>query len=152
VLIAGDVVYNYSADPEFNDARLFDVYANTIRHAPLYATCGNHDSGQCSTLVADQSLPQGGNAAGVSTFSWDYGNVHFVAVNSNQNVSSSAPQVTWAANDLRASNQPWKVFFFHHNYWSAGSHSVQTQFEPLVSLTVLVAEIVALPFPATPAE
>lgn len=132
LFIVGDVVYNYSSDPEYNDARLFDIYANTIRHTALYSMCGNHDSSNCSVLVNDHSLPQNGNASGVSTFSFDYGDIHFNASNSNAAHALTSPQVVWMKNDLQSSNKPFKIAMWHHNYWSAGSHSTESGYEPLV--------------------
>lgn len=129
-IVAGDVGYPYSSDFNNNNTQYFNVYKSIMSYTPFYATCGNHET-SCPTLVSDHSLPQSGSASGVeSTYSFDYGNVHFVAINTNQNVffdktnpQNSSQQMKWAYNDLNASPQPWKVLFFHHNGWSSGSHS-----------------------------
>ncbi len=143
VLIAGDIAYPYSADFANNNLKYFSHYMDgliptqnitgqyTMKFAPFYVTCGNHET-SCPTVMADHSLPGGGNMGGqISSYSWDYGNVHFVALNSNgsfnytSGCSACDPQTRWAYNDLRASNQPWKVLYWHHNGWSAGSHATQ---------------------------
>lgn len=130
ILVAGDVGYPYSTDFNNNNTQYFNVYKSIMSYTPFYATCGNHEA-SCATLVSDHSLPAAGSASGVeSTYSWDYGNVHFVALNTNQNIlfdkanpQNSAPQIKWAYNDLNASPQPWKILFFHFNGWSSGSHA-----------------------------
>ena len=132
-MVAGDVAYNYSADGSVQDAQHFGPFNIINRHTPVYPTCGNHDSSACPTLVDEHALPQGGKAGGLSTFSFDWGNAHFTAINSNASVTynssspqSSAPQMVWAYNDLKNSNQPWKILFWHHNAWSSGSHNTLT--------------------------
>lgn len=137
--IAGDIIYDYGTNFTFNNSKYFNIYSdaspgqNSMSFAPYYVACGNHED-SCPTVVADHSLPGGGAMGGpLTTYSFDYGNVHFVSLNSNgsfaynaTNPSASDPQIRWAYNDLRASNQPWKVVYFHHNGWSAGSHSSNT--------------------------
>jgi acid phosphatase type 7 len=135
-MVAGDIVYDYTQTEGTNNTKHFNIYANTMRYSPFYSTCGNHEqiNAACPTVIADQTLPQNGNASGVlSTFSWDYGNVHFVSLNTNQsfaynptNPAASDPQVKWAYDDLRATSQPWKVLLWHHNGWSAGTHSTNS--------------------------
>ncbi len=127
--IAGDIAYGYTTDFNNNNGLYFNHYSdatpgqNSMSFSPFYVTCGNHET-SCSTVIADHSLPSGGSRAGQSTYSFDYGNVHFVALNSNGSYSyPSDPQMAWALNDLKSSSQPWKVIFWHHNGWSAGSHS-----------------------------
>ncbi len=141
-VIAGDVAYGYTTDFTNNNNLYFNQYTdtangqNSMRFTPYYVTCGNHEL-SCPTVMADHSLPGGGNQGGaISTYAFDYGNVHFVSLNSNGSyayIASSPqlsdPQIRWAYNDLKASSQPWKVVIFHHNGWSAGSHSSNSAIE-----------------------
>ena len=138
-IVAGDIAYPYSTSFSNNNTLYFDRYSdaspgqNTMSFSPFYVTCGNHET-SCPTVMADHSLPGGGKMSSqISTYAFDYGNVHFVALNSNSsyaynatNPSASDPQVAWAYNNLITSNQPWKVVYWHHNGWSAGSHSTNT--------------------------
>ena len=130
VLISGDVGYNYTTDFANNNYQLFDVYKDISRHTPFYPTCGNHEE-SCETLLVDHTLPGGGTMGGqLSTYSWDYGNVHFTALNSNdkftylpENLAASDPQMIWAHNDIKTSKATWKVVYWHHSGWSGGSHT-----------------------------
>jgi hypothetical protein len=128
-IIAGDIAYPYTTAFDNNNTKYFNHYKTSMRFAPYYVSCGNHES-SCSTVMSDHTLPQNGNAAGASTYSFDYGNVHFVSLNSNgsyaynaSSPTSSDPQIRWAYNDIKNSNQTWKVVYWHHNAWSSGSHS-----------------------------
>lgn len=131
--IAGDIAYPYTTSFANNNGLYFNHYKDSMRFSAFYVACGNHES-SCSTVMSDHSLPGGGKSGGTdSSYSFDYGNVHFVALNSNgsfaynpTNPSASDPQVKWAYNDLKGSSQPWKVLYWHHNGWSAGSHSTQS--------------------------
>ncbi|MBI3443635.1 metallophosphoesterase [Candidatus Woesebacteria bacterium] len=140
VFIAGDIAYPYSSDFNNNNSKYFNHYVDTMRFAPFYVTCGNHET-SCPTVIADHSLPGGGNMGnGVqSTYSFDYGNVHFVALNSNASHGLTDPQMSWANNDIRAakarSPKPWVVVYWHHNFWSKGSHSTLSSYEPMVRMS-----------------
>ena len=130
LLVAGDIGYPYSTDFNNNNNQYFNVYRDVMKFSPFYPTCGNHET-SCPTVMADHSLPGGGNMGNqISTYSWDWGNVHFVALNANgsyaynpTNPALSDPQIRWAYDDLRGSSQPWKVVFWHQNGWSQGSHA-----------------------------
>lgn len=127
--IAGDIAYGYTTDFTNNNTEYFNHYSDAMpgqqvmSFVPFYVTCGNHET-SCPTVMADHSLPGGGSMSGQSVYAFDYGNVHFVALNSNGSYSyPNDQQMAWALNNLRTSTQPWKVIFWHHNGWSAGSHS-----------------------------
>jgi uncharacterized repeat protein (TIGR01451 family) len=75
----------------------------------------------------------------MSNYSFDYGNAHFLFLNSNPHlfnaqVDYSAPYTAppagftaypsalrdWIANDLDSSSQPWKFVVYHHSAFSSG--------------------------------
>lgn len=144
--ITGDVSYggsgygslNYKNGEPSQDAAYFDVYQKMMTYTPFYPTCGNHDDNPvlgnitgCDVMMDEHSFPGGGKMGGGvnSTYSFDYGNSHFVSLYTgggiNYNSASpgaSNPQMLWAYNDLKNSQQTWKFLFFHFNGWSSGSH------------------------------
>ena len=123
----GDIVYDYS---ELNqDPKLFQPYANVFRNVAWYPICGNHDHAFCYVLVDNHALPANSpfmtnpnKNLRRTVFSFDYGNAHFVALDSNIDHTATSPQVLWAQADLAASTATWKIMYWHHNAWSAGSH------------------------------
>jgi hypothetical protein len=80
------------------------------------------------------SLPVNGEAGGVASnneayYSYNYGNVHFVSLDSDGFESGSTklydtlgPQVTWLKQDLAANKQKWTVVYFHHPPYTKGTH------------------------------
>jgi len=87
------------------------------------------DTGQGATMQIDH----------MSNYSFDYGNAHFVFLNSNPHVFNAqvdyspvyqAPPASfspypsvlrdWLVNDLDASSQPWKIVVYHHPSFSSG--------------------------------
>ena len=70
------------------------------------------------------TAPHGGVASGTEAYySFDFGNVHFICLNSED--SGSAPggtMLTWLEQDLVNATADWIVAFFHHPPYSHGSH------------------------------
>ncbi len=148
--IVGDVSYggsgygslNYKNGEPSQDAAYFDIYQKMMTYTPFYPTCGNHDDNPilgnltgCDVMMDEHSLPGGGKMGGGvnSTYSFDYGNGHFISLYTGGGINynkispqSSNPQMVWAYNDLKNSQQPWKFLFFHFNGWSSGSHGTNS--------------------------
>lgn len=152
-IVAGDVVYgagyggfpSLSGEPQ-QDANHFDIYSGLEKFSPFYLACGNHDNNDnntpagikngCDIMIDEQVMPNGGRIAQASganddvIYSFNYGNIHFTIMNTNPESSfsyssptSASPQSLWAYNDIKNSNQPWKIVVWHTNGWSSGSHA-----------------------------
>jgi hypothetical protein len=136
-LMLGDNAYHRGTDAEYQTA-VFDFYPEMLRKSVLWPTLGNHDA--LSTSSAAQSgpyfdifnLPTMGEAGGVPSgteayYSFDYANIHFVVLDSSDTIyTNPAPMLSWLADDLAATNQPWKIAYFHHSPHSKGSHNSDT--------------------------
>ncbi|HVK24498.1 MAG TPA: metallophosphoesterase [Actinokineospora sp.] len=70
---------------------------------------------------------------GKGYYSWDVGDWHFIALNSNSAVPMTAggAQETWLRNDLRASTKPCTAAYWHHPRYNQGSHGNNTNTNPL---------------------
>jgi hypothetical protein len=88
----GDNAYGSGTDVEFQN-NVFNVYPHILRNTVAWPCPGNHDYKSVSLTTHDGpyyrifSLPQNGEAGGVASgqegfYSFDYGNVHFVSLNS----------------------------------------------------------------------
>jgi hypothetical protein len=123
---------------------MFTPMAALLRQVPLFASLGNHEyvTNQGQPYLDNFYLPANNPAGTERYYSFDWGPVHFVALDSNCAVGLSssdrctlAEQKSWVAQDLAATRQPWKVAFFHHPPWSSGEHGSQLtmrrQFGPL---------------------
>jgi 3',5'-cyclic AMP phosphodiesterase CpdA len=129
VLHTGDMVENGLVADQWTT--FFAVERDLMRQAPLYGVLGNHEAN--SALYFDAfHLP--GNER---WYSFDYGNVHLVAleVDGYASIAPGSEQIAWLENDLAQTAQPWKVVFFHIPPYSSGAHgsdlTVRAALEPI---------------------
>lgn len=154
----GDNAYSDGTDQEYQDHVFDEQYGMTdlMKRMPFMATPGNHDYLSISPPTVSQNpanntgayydivdVPTYGEMGGVPSgyelyYSFDYGNVHFVSLNSEigsvlsgsndwtgANPFSSfsgSPMTEWLHTDLAANDKPWTVVFFHQPPHSDGSH------------------------------
>jgi hypothetical protein len=117
----GDLAYN-TGKPEEIESYFFDVYDPLLRSLPTFPAIGNHDYGTDAGGPFREAfvLPENGGAMGREKYySFDYGPVHFVALDS---MLTGPEQATWLRNDLEGNERPWTVVYFHHPPFSAGHH------------------------------
>ena len=141
-LLLGDNAYPDGTDAQYQ-AALFDTYPDLLRTTILWPTLGNHDG-----ITADSAtqtgpyydlftLPTNGEAGGLASgteayYSFDWGNVHFVCLESFEtDRSQSGAMLTWAQNDIAATSQDWVIAFWHHPPYSKGSHDSDVETELL---------------------
>lgn len=53
-------------------------------------------------------------------YSYDYGNVHFAVLNTNDLLSISNAQLKWLENDMNSTDKDWKIVFFHKSPYTLG--------------------------------
>jgi hypothetical protein len=138
ILMLGDNAYNAGTDSEYQRA-VFDCYPTALRNTPLWSTIGNHETDQSttpsSTIPYYQifSLPQDGEVGGLASgtedyYSFDYGNIHFVCLDSmTSSRSVTGTMAMWLTNDLAATTQDWLIAFWHHPPYTKGSHNSDTE-------------------------
>ena len=123
VLLTGDVIYGRGAPGEI-DAFYFEPYRDLLDHIPFFPALGNHDvlvrGGQA--LLDALYLPRNDADGSEHFYSFDYGGVHFVALDSNQSLSSNSVQLRWFDRDLQRATALWRVVYFHHPLYSSSFH------------------------------
>ncbi|MFD1048437.1 metallophosphoesterase family protein, partial [Kibdelosporangium lantanae] len=65
---------------------------------------------------------------GKNYYSWEMGNWHFIALDSNDFVNddlAEAPQITWLKQDLANNRKGCVAAYYHHPRWSSGDHGDQ---------------------------
>jgi tetratricopeptide (TPR) repeat protein len=113
VLRTGDLVERGSVEKQW-DLIYFRPAARLIRHAAVFAALGNHEH-HARQFFDYFSLP--GNE---QWYSFDYGNAHFVALDSDlRYLREGSEQIHWLEKDLAASRADWKIVFFHHPPFTA---------------------------------
>ncbi|MCB9048936.1 MAG: metallophosphoesterase [Lewinellaceae bacterium] len=139
MLLLGDNAYESGTDEEFQTALFENMYEAKLINTVLWPAIGNHE-----TITADSptqsgpyydifTLPTNGEAGGTPSgteayYSYDYGNIHFVVLDSDDtDRSPGSPMLTWLANDLANTTMHWKVAYFHHPPYSTNGSDLSTQ-------------------------
>jgi hypothetical protein len=124
--------YVWNGDTPTNDGAFFSYNGNT------YVSPAAAAAYQASTLVDSGKGPKR-QIDHMGNYSFDYGNAHFVFLDSNPHlfnskvdgaalfaappdVFSAYPSVLreWLINDLDSSDKPWKIVVYHHPAFSSG--------------------------------
>ncbi len=139
-LMLGDNAYSSGTDLEYQ-AAVFNMYPTMLRQSVLWPTLGNHDGQSADSATQSGpyydifSLPAGGQAGGLASgteayYSFDYGNVHFICLDSFETSrASGGPMMTWMQSDIASTNKDWVIAFWHHPPYSKGSHNSDTEIE-----------------------
>lgn len=137
-LMLGDNAYNSGTDAEYQ-SKLFAMYPELLRQSPVWATLGNHDgaiadsASQTGPYYNIHTFPRNGEVGGVASgteayYSFDYGNVHFVVLDSYETSrSTSGAMMNWLQADLANNTAEWLVAVWHHPPYSKGSHNSDTE-------------------------
>lgn len=126
VLITGDVVYESGAPSEL-DPRYFTPYQFLIDRIPFVATLGNHDvrTDNGRPLLDALYLPTNSQDFSERFYSFDRGDSHFIALNTNDPLRPGSPQYDWLEADLAGTSATWIFLFFHHPPYSSSRHGGQ---------------------------
>lgn len=122
MLHLGDVVYPNGQTGGY-DPYFFAPYHDLIDRVPVFPTLGNHDyhTANGQPYLDAFYLPATG-PGGERYYSFDWGDAHFVALDSNRGYGPGSLMLQWLASDLAASTAKWKFVFFHHALFTAGPH------------------------------
>lgn len=148
VLQLGDSAYDSGTDAEFQLA-LFDMYPTMLRKTTFWSALGNHETAQSTNFVDTYpyfdiyTLPKSGEAGGVPSgtehyYSFDYGNIHFISLDSmtasravddpnTPGINEDGPMAAWLRTDLESTTATWIIAFFHHPPYTKGSHNSDTE-------------------------
>jgi hypothetical protein len=119
------------------------MYPTMLRQSVLWPTLGNHDGETANSSTGTGpyynifTLPKQGEAGGFASgteayFSFDYGNIHFVNLESFEtNRAVNGPMMTWLQNDLASTAQKWIIAYWHHPPYSKGSHDSDVDIESI---------------------
>jgi len=133
VLHLGDVIYP-DGQAEGYQPYFFNPYRNLLDSAPIFPSLGNHDyhTANAQPYLDVFYLPANNPAGTERYYSFDWGDAHFVALDSNRLYPIAAVTDTvmlnWLAADLAATTAEWKFVYFHHAPYSSGLHG----YEPVI--------------------
>ena len=127
VLTTGDNAYTNGTNQEFSRS-FFNPYRTILKNIPVWPTFGNHDARRWAFYKLFDR-PTQGELGGVASndksyFSFDYGQTHFIFLDSQYGDSSEdSPMLKWLISDLAYNTQPWTIVLFHHPPYTASSHN-----------------------------
>ncbi len=141
MLFLGDNAYQDGTDSEYQNAVFKNMYEAMLSKTVAWSTIGNHDahsaspSNQSGPYFDIFSFPKQGEAGGVPSgteayYSFDYGNIHFIVLNSESlgNLGTGSSMYSWCQNDIQNTNADWIIGIWHHPPYTKGSHD--SDFEP----------------------
>jgi hypothetical protein len=112
VLMLGDNLYHDDYENEF-----LEPYKPLLdRGVKFYATLGNHDRD-----LEQHFKPF--NMNDTDHYSFDQGNIRFVALNSNH--PNDQIQMKWFDTAFADAADKWRIVFFHHPLYSSGIHGAE---------------------------
>ncbi len=158
--------YNANKDAEFfvnlGDLVNIDLYTHwnkwfssaegIVNLIDVIPVGGNHETYKDNSFKATRKprylkylfkVPQNGPKGYKSqVYSCDYGNIHFVVLDSQYNEEKNVDgsiletQKEWLDNDLKKTNKPWKIVLFHKspfpNMPSRPNNEVRAAFQPII--------------------
>ena len=134
ILFLGDNAYNDGTDAQYQNAIFSNMYEDKLQNTVAWSCLGNHDgystnsNSQTGPYYDIFSFPTAGESGGVASgteayYSFDYGNIHFIALESYQTDRSvGGAMYNWALSDIQSTTQDWIVAYWHHPPYTKGSH------------------------------
>ncbi|MEV0195736.1 metallophosphoesterase [Nonomuraea sp. NPDC050691] len=96
-----------------------------------YPTPGNHEYRTSGASGYFDYFGARAGTRGKGYYSWDIGDWHFVALNSNISMSAGSDQEKWLRQDLAANTKPCTAAYLHHPLYNVGEHGAATNTRPL---------------------
>ncbi len=118
ILHAGDLVKS-PVSPHWRD--FFWANEPLLSSIPLVSALGNHERNDDSYYRALE-LPQGGGDHGEEWYSFEYGPVNFIVLDSNAaqvGLKEFLAQSRWLEKELEGQTRPGTVVLFHHPIYSS---------------------------------
>ncbi|MEJ2858277.1 MULTISPECIES: metallophosphoesterase [unclassified Saccharothrix] len=127
LILAGDNAYSSGTLTEYRNN--YDPYYGQFK-AITYPSPGNHEYNTSGAAGYFDYFGTRAGERGKGYYSFDVGDWHFIALNSNISRTSTSTQVTWLKNDLAANTKPCTAAFWHHPRFSRGDHGDDTSVTP----------------------
>ncbi len=121
IIHTGDLAYDDGKLSQY-ESTVFAIYGELFARIPFFPAAGNHDYNTASGAAFRSVFALPGDS-GEKWYSYDWGSVHFVALDTE---SSYAEQAAWLDLDLAATTQPWKIVYLHRPPYSSGDHGSDT--------------------------
>jgi hypothetical protein len=134
VFTAGDNAYGSGTLSEYNGN--YNTYWGPFKNYTK-PTPGNHEYNTSGASGYFDYFNGSGVANGIAGergkgyYSWDVGDWHFIALNSNISMSAGSAQETWLRSNLAANTKPCTAAVWHHPLISRGNYTGVSSVQPL---------------------
>lgn len=149
IVHSGDVIQE-NATGDYDE--LYRVTSKYLTDLPSMVTPGNHELAKdvsngnfepdyvkgLDNYISHYQFPGNGPEGGDQIiYSFDYGDAHFVILNSNiSGYVSEEIQIEWLEQDLAASDKAWKIVSIHHGPFNSGGKGSSAMIQAMADLDV----------------
>ena len=133
LLQGGDVCagssYSYFKNEFFRTNEL-----NLISHVPFAWTPGNHETWGTNTKAFSKAPL---SSSGIEDYySFDYGDIHFVVMNTQLSYAVGSAQYNWVMIDLSNTTSKWKIVVAHIPGYTAGGSGTHVEDQNMITMSV----------------
>lgn len=128
IINSGDIVESGISYNRW-EKEYFTPLRSVMSIIPSFVSIGNHEQ---DAEWFYKFLSQPGNE---TWYSFNYGNAHFISINSEKDYSPESEQYKWLLSDLqseKAKKAVWKFAFFHDPPYTEGRHSPNTNIQEIL--------------------
>ncbi len=137
-LHVGDMAYENGTDAQFQE-HYFEMYEPTLRQAVMWPAMGNHEGRSArgslgigpyfdAYICPTRGEADGAASGNESYYAFDYGNIHFVVLNSfDVNRTDDGAMASWLREDLALCGADWLIAYWHHPPYSKGTHDTDVE-------------------------
>jgi hypothetical protein len=105
---------------------------------PTYHTVGNHEGWTKNTRNFTQAPD---SPSGIPDYySFDYGDIHFLVLNTELSYTVGSAQYNFASSDLSSTTRKWKIVVAHKPGYTSGGSGAHTPDQNIVTMTTNIFE------------
>lgn len=122
VVHTGDILQTNGHSPEDWNAKFFDMYGPFIDQIPFFPCIGNHEYYRDNATSVRQVFANPANNPERSEkyYSFDYGDAHFVVLDTEEDFLPGSPQYLFLVDQLKNHRRKWNFVISHYYAYNSG--------------------------------
>jgi hypothetical protein len=134
LLLQGGDVCSSSTYSTFKNEFFRPNELNLISHVPFVWATGNHETWGTNTMAFTKA-PQ--SSSGLEDYySFDYGDIHFLVLNTQLSYTAGSAQYNWVMSDLTNTTSKWKIVVGHIPGYTAGGSGAHVEDQNMIAMAV----------------
>jgi hypothetical protein len=134
LLLQGGDVCSSSSYSVFKSEFFRPNELNLISHVPFFWAPGNHETWGTNTKAFSKA-PQ--SSSGLEDYySFDYGDIHFLVLNTQLPYTIGSAQYNWVMSDLSNTTSKWKIVVGHIPGYTAGGSGAHVEDPNMIAMAV----------------